>query len=88
MANAIKQKRWQEVADTLEMGFTAEQIKNSNLPNDLLIEIYEDTYSDTDQRDQINNHMTLKYIGMRCPCYGDSDNYKKSFDKKMGKFLG
>jgi len=86
LISEISQEKWQEVADTLGLGFTAEQVKESNLPSDLLLEIIEDDYDDTDQLEQIMDHVSLHYIGMDCPTYGDEKEYNIEFYRRLSLF--
>lgn len=82
----ITEQRFQEVADHINDSygskFTKKQIMDSNLPMNLLFEIANDGYSDTDQREQIADFLAIKYIGVGWPCYGDSKKTQKEFTKK------
>ena len=82
----ITDEKWQEVAECIGFGFTAEQIKKSNLPSYFLLEIVEGSYTDTDQREQIMDHVCLHYIGLCVPCYGDEKEYQDEFYRRMELF--
>ena len=87
LTTEISNEKWQEVAESTGFGFTGKQIKGSTLPSYILLEIIDGSYTDTDILDQILNQVTTKHIGLNCPTYGDSTEYKQEFDKKLNIFL-
>lgn len=78
-------KKFQKVADYLNDAFgcslIGEQIEASNLPSNLLMEIKTDGYTDTCQRELLIEHISIQIVGMRWPCFGDSQEVKDKFDK-------
>ena len=84
----ITEEMFQKVADCddLQGMFTKEQIMESDLPDDLLLEIASGGWDDTCQRELIMDHLSLKYIGMSWPCYMDSKKIKDKFSKKVKQF--
>lgn len=83
LMKAIPDEKWEEVATCLWLGFTPEQVKESKLPFDLLTEIITGGYTDTDQRDQITDHVCLHYVGLCAPCFGDEKEYQVEFCRRM-----
>lgn len=83
MGLQISDDKFQEVADYFNRNFdalfTKEQIKNADLPSQLLLEIDEGGYQDTCQYELIIDHLAEKYIGLKWPCYGDSDKEREQF---------
>lgn len=83
----IKDSAFQEVADEIEH-FTKDQIIKADLPEYLLFEIASGGWDDTDQREQIMDHLAKKYLDMSWPCYGDSVGKKILFDVRLREFKG
>ena len=82
-------KRMQEVVDAIndkgDINLSIKQFMSCDIPEDLKLEIIEDTYDDTDQFDQILYCVSQKFTEMNWPLYGDTDIIKKNWETKMYK---
>ncbi len=82
----ISDEKFQEVVeyfnDHYGMNATLDMFKETITDSHLRLEIVENGYTDTCQRDLIVDKIVQKYIGMSWPLYGDSDEYKSEFENK------
>lgn len=82
----ITEERFQEVADCLNEFYnckiTANMIKDTIHDKHLLLEIAENTYHDTCEREEILSLIFENLINMRWPLHGHSESYKQEFYKK------
>lgn len=76
----INSSEFQKVADAIGF-FTKEQIMNSDLPTNLLFEIASGDWTDTDQREQIMDHLARRYTGMDWPNWSTPKEIIKEFKK-------
>lgn len=81
----ITGQRFQDIADHINdcfgSKFTKTQIMEADLPLNLLFEIANNGYQDTDQREQLVDFLANKYIGMPWPRYSDSKEIQDKFEK-------
>jgi hypothetical protein len=80
----ISKQRLIEVAENLKDHFgvvvTPEQIDKHITSNYYMLEIAENTYTDTNIIEEILDILSKKIVCMRHPMFGDSEEYKEKYD--------
>ena len=81
--STVSDARLQEVVDCLngcyETTITVQQIKDVAFPSVLLDEMSNGTFTDTGPRESILENVSVHYVGLRFPMYGDSQETKDEF---------
>lgn len=54
--------------------------------DDLMLELKENSFTDTCAREKMMNAICQERIGMDPPMYGDTDQYKKDFETAMSEW--
>lgn len=58
----------------------------NSLPDHIKEEVHEiGMNNDTDFRDQIIGHLSIQLTGMSWPMYGDTEEYRKNWEKKYSE---
>ncbi len=79
----ITDERWQEVADELNWKYntiiTVKMLKRLITNSFLLVEIAEDTYSDTSPREELIEIISERLTGWSWPSFGTSEKKTEEF---------